>query len=158
MEEDGCLPNRTEEILEWVKGNHQVLFEHIQKLNEEFHALRETLRETWQKVNGQADETTKIIPHGFNLALETQNIQRQWILGALAQSRGKIAKAARLLGISRPCLYDKIQTLGIATAKTRFARQTKQLAADVVDPLNGARTAAGHSDSTAPAYASKMDV
>lgn len=112
------------ETLEWVpSGSQEFLSRQIHQLSGEIQALRELFRER----RPQADDrvATKSILTGFDLTVETQNIQRQWILDALAQSRGKVAKAALLLGVSRPSLYDKMRTLGISVATARRARHTK---------------------------------
>jgi Bacterial regulatory protein, Fis family len=50
-----------------------------------------------------------------SLVNSTRKLHRQSIIDALAKSNGNIAPAAKLLGISRPTLYDKIKRLGIVT-------------------------------------------
>ena len=39
--------------------------------------------------------------------------ERQAIVGALARSNGNIVKAAEILGVSRPTLYDLMRRLSI---------------------------------------------
>lgn len=143
-----------EETLEWVrKGSNELLSGQIQKLSEEIQTLRAALEETRQMMNGHGDATTKTIPDDFNLSLETQKIQRQWILSALEQSRGHVSEAARLLKVSRPGLYDKIRTPGIAIPKPRVARQTERVTAAIPQACNGARRMTPNPQSSAPAYA-----
>ncbi|MBP6013204.1 MAG: sigma 54-interacting transcriptional regulator [Alphaproteobacteria bacterium] len=47
------------------------------------------------------------------LRQERQRVERELIRQALASSNGKVAEAARMLGISRPTLYELLNTLGI---------------------------------------------
>ena len=89
MEPDGGKFNHSEETLEWVKNvDPQVLSEHIRKLSEEIHVLRQTLKESGQQVSGCADEAAKNIPSGFNLLLEElyQNVQTRGITNPMAAS------------------------------------------------------------------------
>lgn len=71
------------------------------------------------------------------LVNSTNQLHRQSIIEALTKSRGKIAPAAKILGISRPTLYEKMKRLGIMTRleiqskksgepKKRPARQTNE--------------------------------
>jgi hypothetical protein len=57
-----------------------------------------------------------------SLVNATHKLYRQSINEALALSKGKIAPAAKLLGISRPTLYGKMKQLGI---QSRLANQPK---------------------------------
>uniref|UniRef100_UPI003FED4BF2 helix-turn-helix domain-containing protein n=1 Tax=Prevotella sp. TaxID=59823 RepID=UPI003FED4BF2 len=47
------------------------------------------------------------------LALHDESAERQRILSALQQTAGNKSKAARLLGIDRKTLYNKLERLGI---------------------------------------------
>ena len=47
------------------------------------------------------------------LANSTNQLHQQIIIAALTKTHGKIAPAAKILGISRPTLYSKISQLGI---------------------------------------------
>ena len=125
--EDGYLLAHAEEILKLVKQySEKVFINHIQKLTEENSTLREELRKDRQQgSSGKGNYNATVNIKAFDLILETQNMHRQWILEALTQSRGNVAKTARILGISRPQLYDKMQILGIVVAQARIARKSK---------------------------------
>jgi two-component system NtrC family response regulator len=45
-------------------------------------------------------------PRSLNLKIETEKLERALLNEALAVSQGNISKAAKLLGISRPHLYN----------------------------------------------------
>jgi two-component system NtrC family response regulator len=45
-------------------------------------------------------------PRSLNLKTETEKLERALLNEALAVSQGNISKAAKLLGISRPHLYN----------------------------------------------------
>jgi len=50
-------------------------------------------------------------PHG---SLDLENIERQALVDALHRSGGNKKKAAELLGIHRPTLYNKLKRLGLS--------------------------------------------
>ncbi len=52
------------------------------------------------------------------LAHRVANLEREAILDALRRTKGKKAPAARLLGISRSTLYEKIQELGLSGSRS----------------------------------------
>lgn len=58
-------------------------------------------------VSGQGD------PHHLNLRQVRQEAEKTAVLRAMAHSNGNIAKAAELLGISRPTLYDLLNRFGL---------------------------------------------
>jgi two-component system NtrC family response regulator len=68
---------------------------------------------------GLPDPQRADLPEGASEALELdlrtvrENAERQAIVTALARTNGNIVKAAELLGVSRPTLYDLIKRLGI---------------------------------------------
>lgn len=47
------------------------------------------------------------------LQLHDEDTERQRIITALQQTNGNKAKAARLLGVDRKTIYNKIEKLGI---------------------------------------------
>lgn len=53
----------------------------------------------------------------LNLKQVRDKAERTAVLNAIAQSQGNISKAAKLLGISRPTLYDVVKKHGIAIEK-----------------------------------------
>lgn len=56
------------------------------------------------------------------LVNSTNQLHRQSIIDAIATSKGKLAPAAKMLGISRPTLYQKMKKFGIMT---HLERQSK---------------------------------
>ena len=52
------------------------------------------------------------------LSYRVANLEREAILDALRSTKGKKAPAARLLGISRSTLYEKMHELGLSDART----------------------------------------
>jgi two-component system NtrC family response regulator len=66
-------------------------------------------------------------PPDLDLRAARQRAERDVIARALAQSRGTVAAAARLLGISRPTLYGLLEAHGIAgTTDSAPAQQPSQ--------------------------------
>jgi two-component system NtrC family response regulator len=53
----------------------------------------------------------------FSLREARANAERSAIVAALAAANGNMSKAAELLGVSRPTLYDLVQKLGIPPAE-----------------------------------------
>ncbi len=54
------------------------------------------------------------VPSDFDSSLNLDDRERQAILQALAQTHGNKLKAAKILGIHRPTLYNKMKRYGIA--------------------------------------------
>jgi two-component system NtrC family response regulator len=54
-------------------------------------------------------------PQPINLRQVRENAERQALVKALGRTNGNIAKAAGILGISRPTLYDLINRFGLRT-------------------------------------------
>jgi two-component system NtrC family response regulator len=46
----------------------------------------------------------------FNLHKQTESLQKHLVVEALAYTDGNISKAAKLLGVSRPHLYNLMET------------------------------------------------
>ena len=53
--------------------------------------------------------------NALNLRVARETVERQLVISALARTDSNIAKAAELLGVSRPTLYDLMARLGIRT-------------------------------------------
>jgi two-component system NtrC family response regulator len=58
-------------------------------------------------------DTPETVP-SLDLRDARRRAERETIEMALAQAEGNISKAAKLLGVSRPTLYDLVQEHGIA--------------------------------------------
>jgi DNA-binding NtrC family response regulator len=52
-----------------------------------------------------------IAPSGVDLPAVLRRVERDYIAAALQQSRGNMSQAARLLGINRSTLYNRLETL-----------------------------------------------
>lgn len=63
----------------------------------------------------EPDDTEIKIP---TLRQERQRVERELIRQALASANGKVAEAARILGVSRPTLYELLNSLGIPNPST----------------------------------------
>ena len=84
-------------------------------------------RELIAKYNSsEADSFMQVCKSDRRLANSNNQMGRQLILDALAKSRGKIAPAAKMLGISRPTLYAKIQRYQIQTTEVVRAKTGKK--------------------------------
>ena len=56
------------------------------------------------------DSADQIDPSFFNLRVVRQQAERRAVLRAIAISKGNLSRAAELLGITRPTLYDLLKT------------------------------------------------
>jgi two-component system NtrC family response regulator len=52
-------------------------------------------------------------PNLFDLRAARDEVERRTVVAAMGRSNGNIAKAAELLGVSRPTLYDLMNRLGL---------------------------------------------
>ncbi len=77
-----------------------------------FEQLLPAAREPRMLSNGGAGLTDATLAH------RVANLEREAILDALRRTNGKKAPAARLLGISRSTLYEKIQELGLSESRS----------------------------------------
>ncbi len=66
---------------------------------------------------GETDTQSRVL----NLRVARQNAERQAIRGALAAANGNISRAAELLGITRPTLYDLMEKNELAAPQAREA-------------------------------------
>ena len=67
-----------------------------------------TSRDVGLKTRAQDDE-----PAGFDLRVARDEAERKTILAAMGRVNGNMVKAAELLGVSRPTLYDLMNRLGL---------------------------------------------
>jgi PAS domain S-box-containing protein len=92
--------------------------------------LREVIQESHQACDGSIISTAHL-PFRFHSGVDAQSlgpspdaplepldnllarVEREHVLEALDRARGNRAKAAKLLGISRPSLYRKLESLGL---------------------------------------------
>jgi two-component system NtrC family response regulator len=65
------------------------------------------------------DLTTPQIERSLNLREARRRAERDTIELALSQSEGNISKAAGLLGVSRPTLYDLLEEHGLSAPAAR---------------------------------------
>ncbi|MEW6253468.1 MAG: sigma 54-interacting transcriptional regulator, partial [Planctomycetota bacterium] len=59
------------------------------------------------------DAAAGIEAQPLNLRQARENAERQAVVRALAQSKGSVAQAAELLGVTRPTLYDLMAKIGL---------------------------------------------
>jgi two-component system, NtrC family, response regulator len=67
------------------------------------------VRRSWPRA--AADEAED--PEQFDLRAARDRAEKRTIVAALGRANGNIAKAAELLGVSRPTLYDLMNRLGL---------------------------------------------
>jgi two-component system NtrC family response regulator len=63
---------------------------------------------------------------GLNLRAVREDAERRAVIRALARANGNIVKAAELLGVSRPTLYDLLERFGLRQAAAPNTRELKE--------------------------------
>jgi two-component system response regulator AtoC len=66
---------------------------------------------------GDLSQQSLYLPHKTQLGKTMRDVEKNHILNILIESRGNCSEAARLLGISRMTLYNKIKTYGLNIGK-----------------------------------------
>jgi DNA-binding NtrC family response regulator len=65
------------------------------------------------------DDWPKKAPSGATLRQARMRFEREYITAVLEQHHGRIAEAARILGIQRENLYRKLRRLGLSPQGAR---------------------------------------
>ncbi len=80
-----------------------------------------------ESLNGQLTKlVSELVDCGLTLEQARKEFEKQFILASLRSNNGNISRSAKLLGVHRNTLRNKVSTLGIGSEDVAAGRQAKK--------------------------------